>query len=372
MTEIKKEKKGSGKFFLWGIFIVLVAAGSYIFMSMSKGEATHNDAAARAKDAAGGVRVRTALAVSSEPAHVLTIPGEVRSYSEVTLYAKISGYLKKINVDKGDNVREGQVIATIESPETDKNYLAAEATAKNLRSIAKRDQDLLAKSLIAPQDVEQAVANAESADEALQSLKQLKQYEIVSAPFAGKVTSRFADAGTLVQSSSNSVPIVTLSEVNRLRIYIYLDQKDAAFIHEGDSVHIRLLERPDINLPATITRYTGEIDQRSRTLLAEIDIDNKNNLILPGSFVQVAIKVKARPYLQIPTDALIIKGKEYFAATVDESGILHFKKIDIADNDGRVIQIASGLQPGEKIALGIGDAMKDGDKVQVIAAPTQK
>jgi membrane fusion protein (multidrug efflux system) len=373
MTEQKPKSK---KFFLTGVIVIIVAVGGYLFMSMSKGHTINEDAAGRAKDVAAGVRLRIAEVSSSSPERLITIPGEVRPYAEVTLYAKISGYLKKINVDKGDNVREGQLIATIESPETDKNYQAAEATAKNLRDIAKRDQELLAKALIATQDAEQANSNAESAEATVASLKQLKEYEIIKAPFSGKITSRFVDPGSLVQSAASSqggaLPVVTLSDQSKLRIYIYLDQKDAGNIKEGDSVHIRLLERPDLNIPATITRYTGEIDSRSRTLLAEIDLDNRKNLILPGSFVHIVIKEKARPYLQIPSDALIVKGKDYYAAVVDQNGILHFKKIDIADNDGKVIQIASGLEAGEKIALGVGDALKDGDKVQVIAPQPAK
>jgi RND family efflux transporter MFP subunit len=350
MAEKNTNKQGSGKFFIGGILLIVIAAGFYFYLAHAKESNANADSKERSKEAAQGIVVRTALVTPSTPERILTIPGEVRPYTSVTLYAKISGYLKKINADKGDNVREGQVIATIESPETDRLYQASEASAKNLRSIAKRNQDLLAKALISPQDAEQAIANADAAEETLKSLAAQRAYETMKAPFSGKITARFADAGSLVQSTSNSVPIVTISDVNKLRIYIYLDQKDASFIKEGDSVSIRLLERPDINIKAAITRYTGEIDSRSRTLLAEIDLDNKNNIILPGSFVQVSLKIKARPLLQMPSDALIIKGKDYFAAVVD---------------DGKTIQIVSGLTAGDQIGLGIGDALKDGDKVQV-------
>jgi len=365
--EVKIEKRSSKKFFLVGTLAVIIAAGAYIFISMSKGHTIHEDATERAKEVAAGTRVRVADVLASSPDRTITQPGEVRSFTEVTLYAKISGYLKKINVDKGDNVRAGQVIATIESPETDRIYQASEADAKNKRKIAERDKDLLKQGLISPQDAEQALSTAETAEATLASLGQQKAYEIVKAPFAGKVTARFADQGALVQSASNSVPLVTISQVNKLRIYVYLDQKDAAFIREGDPVKINLLERPGVNIPAKITRYTGEIDQKTRTLLAEIDLDNAKNEILPGSFVHVVINIKAQPYLQIPSDALVIKGKEFFAGVVDQNNILHFKKIDIADNDGRTIKLASGLDAGEHVALGIGNSLKEGDKVQPIA-----
>ena len=369
MAEKNISKQGSKKFFIGSILLILIAGGFYLYLAHAKESNANADSKERSKEAAKGIVIRTAFVTPSTPERILTVPGEVRAYTEVTLYAKITGYLKTISVDKGDNVKSGQILATIESPETDRLYMASEASAKNLRSIAKRDEDLLAKGLIAPQDAEQAVANAEAAEETLKSLGEQRSYEIIKAPFNGKVTARYADAGALLQSTSNSVPIVTISEVNRLRIYIYLDQKDATFIKEGDSVSIRLLERPDINIKARITRYTGEIDARSRTLLAEIDLDNKNNVILPGSFVQVSLKIKAQPLLQIPSDALIIKGKDYIAAVVDSSGILHMRKIDIADNDGKTIQIVSGLVAGDRVGLGIGDGLKDGDKVQITEPP---
>jgi RND family efflux transporter MFP subunit len=288
----------------------------------------------------------------------------------------VSGYLKKISVDKGDYVKEGQSIALIESPETDKSYLAAEATAKNKRSISDRDQGLLKQGLISPQDANQAGSDADAAEATLASIAEQRNYETIRAPFSGRVTARFADPGALVQSAINSqtsaLPLVTISQENRLRIYIYLDQKDASFVREGDSVQIRLLERPSTKIFATITRYTGEIDPKTRTLLAEIDLDNKDNIILPGSFVQVALKIKAQPLLAMPSDALIVKQNNYFAATVDNGGILHFHKIEIADNDGKVCQIISGVSAGDKLALGVGDALKDGDKVRVIAPPPQQ
>ena len=373
MTE---EKKSSGKVLISGIIVIVLAGGAYLFLNNAKQQSAKTEADIRSKEAAAGVPIRVAQVGPSIGERKMIIPGEVKAFSSVTVYAKISGYLKKITVDKGDNVREGQLIATIESPETDQNYFAAEADAKNKRSIATRTETLHQKGVISEQETQQATSDAASAEAALASLAQLRSYETIRAPFSGKITARYADPGSLVQSAASSqpgaLPVVTISDVTKLRIYIYLDQKDALYIREGDSVSIRLPESPDINIPATITRYTGEIDSKTRTLLAEIDLDNKKNLILPGSFVQVALRIKARPFLQIPSDALIMKGAQAFVATVDTEGILHFKPIDIADNDGRVIQLASGLEAGETVALGVGDALKEGDKVQVIAPKQAK
>jgi len=374
MTEVKTEKKISKKFLAAGVIVIIIAAGAYFFISSSKSNTTKEDASERSKEVAAGTRIRVAEVTPSAPERTITLPGEVRPYSSVTLYAKISGYLKAITVDKGDNVHAGQVLATIESPETERTYQAAAADAKNKSDIAKRNQVLLSKNLVAQQDAEQAEATAQTAEETVKSIGEMLKYEKIIAPFAGKITARFADPGSLVQSGANSqggtLPVVTLSDQKRLRIYVYLDQSDATSIREGDSVTIRLIEKPDLKIPARVTRISGELSAQTRTLLAEIDVDNKNNVILPGSFVHVMLKLKARPFLQMPSDALIIKGKEFYAAVVDSSGILHFRKIEIADNDGRTIQLASGLEAGEKVAIGVGNSLKDGAKVQPIAAPT--
>lgn len=376
MTEGKISTGRSTGFFIGGLVVLMIVIGAFFLFKSGRDETLRSDANERAKQISEGTPVNVGMVIPSSAERTITIPGEVRPFASVTLYAKVSGYLKKIVVDKGDMVKEGQLIASIESPETDRAIQAAEATAKNKRSIANRDQELLKKGLFSQQDAEQAMADADAAEANLQALHEQRNYQTIRAPFSGRVTARFADAGALVQSATSSqtsaLPIVTVSQEGKLRIYIYLDQRDATFIREGDSVHIRLLERPGVDIPATITRYTGEIDPKTRTLLAEIDIDNKNDLILPGSFVQVSVRIKAHPLLQMPSSALIVKGPLYYAAVVDDGGILHFKQIQIADNDGKMCQIVSGLSGGERLALGVGDALKDGDKVKAILPAAKK
>ncbi len=377
MTAEQPTKRSSGKLVIGGILLVVIFGVLYFLLNAAKDNRTKADLDSRSKDASAGTQVRVSPVMSSASERTITIAGEVRAFTSVTLYAKISGYLKRISVDKGDNVKEGQLLATIESPETDRSYQATESDAKNKRSISKRSQVLLQQGLISPQEAEQASSNADMAEANLAALAQQRSYESIKAPFSGKVTARFADPGALVQSAVNSqssaLPIVTISQTNRLRIYIYLDQRDAVFIKEGDSVSIRLPERPTVNIKATITRYTGEIDSKTRTLLAEIDLDNKNELILPGSYVQVALKIKAQPYMTIPSNALIVRGKEFAVAVADATNTLRMKKIEIADNDGKVVQVISGLNLGDQVILSVSDALKEGDKVQVIKeAPPKK
>src|SRR5437763_5548755 len=143
MIEVKTEKRTSKKFLITGTILVVIALGAYLLMSITKSKTITEDAEVRSKIVAAGPRVRVTQVASSAPERIITVPGEVRPYSSETLYAKISGYLKSIKVDKGDNVHAGEVLATIESPETDRQYQAAAADAKNKRAIANRNLDLV-------------------------------------------------------------------------------------------------------------------------------------------------------------------------------------------------------------------------------------
>jgi RND family efflux transporter MFP subunit len=367
----KKTRKG--KVIFWGAVVVLLVAGGVYLLFARRQESVEHSRADLVSHSKEGIKVRIAKVTTSPSIRTLNVTGEARPYAAVTLYAKVSGYLKKISVDKGDKVKEGQLLAVIESPELERSYEAAEADAKNKRSVAKRTDDLQKQGLVAQQDAEKADADADAAEANVAALKVQKDYQYLKAPISGTVTSRYADPGALVQSAANSqtsaLPLVSISENSKLRIYIYLDQKDAQFVHPGDSVTITLPERPSLEIHSVIARYTGEIDTRTRMLLAEVELDNKDGKILPGSYVQVKLTIRASQTLLIPSEGIVLRGDKTFAALVGSDNSLKYIPIAVADNDGRTALITSGLNEGETIALGIGDALSDGDKIQPIQPP---
>ena len=327
----------------------------------------------RARDIAAGPHVRVVPVMPSAPDRKLFLNGEARPFETVTLFAKISGYLREVKVDKGDVVEKGQLLAVIEAPENTQDYRGAVADAKNKRSIADRMQPLLDKKLISQQEADAAVADADVAEARVKSLGAVAGYQEIRAPFGGTVTARFADPGALVQSAATSqtsaLPLFTLSRVNELRVYVYVDQKDASYIHRGLPVKIFLQERPDVQVDGTITRFSGELDPKTRMLLAEVDLDNKDNALVAGSFVQVALTVQAASYLQMPVEALVLRQGKNYAAVISSSNTVTYQPITVADNDGDNVKVLAGLNKGEMVALNVGNSLDEDAKIQPIFPP---
>ncbi len=360
-----------------GIVVLLVAVGLILFLSTWREKSIQSDTKSRTDASVLGPRVQVAHVTLAPPEHAIILEGDARPYSSVTLYAKLSGYLKRITVDKGDRVSEGQVVAIIESPETDRQYLAALADSKNKAKIAARNRQLLTQQLVSAQQSEQSDADEEVSKETLAGLEQLKSYETIRAPFSGTVTARYADPGALLQNAANSqsssLPIIALAQLNRLRIDVYLDQRYATFVHVGDSAEVMLAEKPGFVLNARVTRYTGALDPATRMLLVELEVPNSSAggaQIVAGSTVQVKLNIVKPSGLTIPSSALIVrsgpKGTKYFVPIVDAANRAIFHEVKIGENDGDVVQILSGLTGGERLALNLGETLADSSHVQPI------
>jgi RND family efflux transporter MFP subunit len=323
-----------------------------------------------AVEMAAGPMVRTDKVKKSAGDHTATFIGETRPYESATLYAKVSGYLKKVLVDKGDIVKQGQVLAIIESPETDESYIAAAADAKNKKAIAARMTALLAKRLVSQQEADQAVADSDVSQARLRSTQTLKDYETLRAPFPGTITARFADPGALVQNATSSetsaLPVVTISQIRRLRVDVFLDQRDAPFVVKDQPVEISLVERPGFKILGHLDRLSDELDPRTKMLLTEIDIPNEDRSLVAGSFVQVKLQIKAPPYLEAPVESLAVKNDKNYLTVITADNTLTFKPIEVADNDGKILRIISGATEGDTLALNVGDTLPEGNKVRPV------
>ncbi|HEY8923689.1 MAG TPA: efflux RND transporter periplasmic adaptor subunit [Polyangia bacterium] len=330
-----------------------------------------DEARGRTEEQARGPRVRVAPVAQSAPERELVLQGEARPFLSVTLYAKVSGYLTNMRVDKGDRVKARQVIANIASPELDQQYAAATADAKNKRINADRVNALSPSGVVSKQETDLARANADVAEATQASLNAQRDYRTIRAPFDGTVTARFADPGALIQAATNAqtgaVPIVTVSKTDRLRIYVYLDQGSASLVHVGDPALLRVPEKPGFVRKAAITRVAGELAPRTRTMLTEIDVDNADGAILPGSFVRVSIRVKTPPLPEVPVEALVTRQDKAFVPVVDGSGHLRYRAVNVADDDGKSVRLLDGVAVGERVALNVGNEVEDGAQVQVVA-----
>jgi RND family efflux transporter MFP subunit len=355
-----------------GVGVLVATVIGVVGLGTHRASQAHTEASARVEEQSRGVRVRVAKATTSPAVRRLTLQGEARAFAQVTLYAKVSGYLKAVSVDKGDKVKAGQVLATIEAPELDKQIAAASSDAKNKRVNAKRFEALAPSNMVSAQEVEAAQAGAAVAEANEAALSTQGGYRVLRAPFAGIVTARYADPGALIQSATSgqtgALPIVSVANPDRLRIYVYLDQAAATYIRVGDTADVKLPERPGFSRKATVTRAAGQLDTKTRTMLTEIDVDNKDSAILPGAFVTVALEYKVTPLAQMPVEALVVKGDKTLAAVVDDQNKVHYRPVVVADDDGTTVRLVSGVKAGERVALNLGGGVDDGAPVQVVTA----
>ena len=355
-----------------GLVILLLIGGGIAAIYITKAHKTEAERLQREKDLKAGPMVKTTLSTYNSGLKELVIIGEARPYQTVTLYAKISGYLEKITVDKGDKVTSGQLVATIDNPEIDQQYNAALSDLENKKKIAERDKKLLEKKFIAQEQADVTQTAVDMAQATVKSLTEQQQYKSLKAPFAGTITARYADVGALIQNAINSQtsaqPVVTLAELGRLRIYVYVEQRDAAFLKTGYPVEITLTERPDVHIKANITRISGELDEHTRMMLCEVDIENKDNIIVPGSYVQVHItnphndKIKR---VSVPSVALVIHKNKTMIAIVDKDSVLHFQDVIVANNTGDKVTLTSGLDSGQRVAISVGESLLEGQKVRI-------
>ena len=362
------QKRRSAGLILGGGILVITAALGLLLLIGSRNTSIAKETNDRTEAFKKGPVVRAVPVTHSSPQRELVLIGEARPFQNTVLYAKTGGYLDKIFVDKGDKVRQGQLLATIISPEIDQDYEAAVADLENKRRILDRDQKLLQKDYISTEDKEQTETSVKVAEARVKSLQQQQQYKNITAPFDGTVTARFADAGALVQNATSSqtsaLPVVTVSQLDKIRIYVYIEQKDAAYVRYGYPVVITLPERPSFSIRAKVLRLTGELDPRTRMMLAEIDLPNTENAIIPGSYVQVHIQGPAVTRLQVPSDALVLRKNKFFVAMLRPDNTLHFQEIQLGENTGETATVLSGLQDSDRVALHIGEDLTEGQKVR--------
>ena len=351
--------------------VVIAALATAAVLASRRSHAASSETALRVGEAAGGPVVRATAAVRSTPSHHLVLLAEARPFASVTLYAKVSGYLKWIGVDKGDRVKANQVIAIVESPETDAAWSAATADHTQKALTASRLKQLLDRKFASQEETDLAAADEAVARERLESLAQQKEFEKLKVPFSGTVTSRFADPGALVQNAASSqtsaLPVVTVDDTDSLRVYAYLDQADAASVHDGLRAVITMDERAGVRIPVKVARTSGELDAKTRKLLVEFDVDNRRAQIVPGSFVHIELDAPAPVLPELPSEALIMRGTRSIIAVLAPDSIVHFHDVVVASDDGRRIRVLTGIAVGDRAILNAGDALADGARVRPAA-----
>jgi RND family efflux transporter MFP subunit len=358
------------RFYLFGT-VAVVAAGiavGYFHISRSNDVAVAREARASVVDR--GPRVEVVAATQGPQKRTITLLADVRSNAVATLYGKVSGYMKVINVDRGDKVEMGQVVAQIESPEVDQQYTAALTDLEHKKRNLERSRELLSKGNTTQVAMLQFETDARVAEANVTGLATMKGYQTIRAPFAGRVTARFLDPGALVTNAQTNIvsalPVVTISDDSRLRVFAYVQQQDVPFVSIGDDAEVIDASNPERKRMAKVTRMTGELDPRARAMQIEVNIDNRDNFLASGSFAYVTIHIPIKSYPQIPVSGLIVRGADSFVAVLDND-VLRFKPIRVASTDGNTISVGEGLQAGERVAINLPDEVSNGSRIQAIA-----
>ena len=321
---------------------------------------------------AGAPQVQVLKVQRRNMSQTLSLPANISPWYQATLYGKVSGYVKWIGFDKGDAVKQGQLLAVIDAPEVEDQYRQAEAdykikkiTADRLYGVWKENHDVIAK-----QDVDVAQAAAEAAKHLRDNRRTLLEYTKVYAPFDGVITARFADPGALIQAATGSatqaVPLFTVMDLETLRIYVNVPQESSLMAKPGVSATLAVRELPGEEFKAAITRTTEALDPATRTLLVEIDLPNKEHKLQPGMFVNAVLHLQQHPNaLVIPPAAIVTaQNGNTKAVYVHDQGQVRLVPIKTGIDDGVWLEVVEGLNGGEEIVVVGKGGLTDGQAVK--------
>ena len=364
--------------------------------------------AAESQAASDSLPVVNVVKVTRSAANsTLILPGNIQAVTESPVLARASGYIKKRYVDIGDRVTAGQVLADIEAPELQQQILQAKAgvdqansamqqaeasltqgrSNENLARVTKdRWQKLFDKGVVSRQEndtyqtqwesqqasvmaLEKAVAaaksNAAASEANVARLNELVSYLTVRAPFAGVITVRNIDTGALV--TDGSTLLYRIAQTDRLRIYLNAPQGDAPSVRVGQQASLTIPDLPGRHFSGAVTRTANALDPASRTLLVEVQMDNRGGALLPGMYAQVDLAVPRQdPPLQVPAGTLVVRGNGPQVAVVRSDGTVHYTVIQLGRDFGDHVEVLSGLDEGQAVAVNPGDAVVEGVKVKPV------
>jgi len=369
MNEIPQ--RGRGAFiYITGIVAVLLVGALVFLLGRARRDAAATERRERLEATAAGLPVRTVKVAPAPPTRTIDLPGDVRAFRQTTIYAKVSGYLREVRVDRGDVVKTNDVIGVVSVPETDQQLSGLEAELAAKKQLAERTRALVPSGVAAQAELDRADADLKTIQAEVDRLTALRGYNVIRAPWGGTITVRYADPGTLLAAATGSTqsvqPLVELVDMSKVRVVVYLGQLEAPQVKEGDAVAIVRDADPGHPVPATITKVPRALDPRTRTMPVEIWLDNDDNLFYPGLFVHVKLTVQAAPAMFVPSEAVLVRAGKPIVAKV-ENGHAKFTEIQVADDDGKTVRVASGVRVGDEVILSVGDEISDGAPVQPVA-----
>jgi RND family efflux transporter MFP subunit len=344
--------------------------------------------------------------------NTLTIAGEFKPFQDVDVHAKVAGYIRRIYVDVGDHVKEGQTLAVLEIPELAAELAGADATVRRSQEEIRRAQSDVERArsthsaahsaytrlkqaadaragLVAQQEVDdsqakdlEAEAQVASAEAALSSAKQqlevaeanqkqyraLSDYSRITAPFAGVITTRYADTGALIQSGTSSntqaMPVVRLAQTSKLRLVLPIPESVAGQIHLGDPVKVRV-QAVNQDFEGKVSRFADSLDRQTRTMETEIDFENRDGRLLPGMYTETQLILREKKNaLTIPLEAVTRNGDDAAVLAVTPQNIVEERHVRLGLENDKRVEVLSGLTEGDRVVIGNHGGFRNGQKIQ--------
>jgi RND family efflux transporter MFP subunit len=362
-----------------------IGAGAILLVMVGWGAWSHiaqgsSAAAALATQQTAIPLVRTMDVAADAAPREIDLPGTMQAFDSATLFARATGYIAKRNVDIGSQVRAGDVLAVIAAPDLDQQLAQAQAqlgqmqaallqaqAGKSLADVTNRrtsrmvvegwnsrqqgDQD---KSNLITQSagVRVAEANIVAQQAQVNRLLELTGFEKVVAPFDGEITSRAVDVGTLVTADQSSgTPMFSIARINVLRVQVYVPQEYVFALRNGEPATITIPQLPGRVFHGTVARNAGALETDTRTLLAEVDVDNGDHALSPGLYGIVHLQERTdTKVVSVPSEAIIFNPGGLNVAVV-EDGKVALRHLNVLADDGARVQVQGGLKAGDKVIL---------------------
>jgi RND family efflux transporter MFP subunit len=374
-----RTRQRSGLFpLLIGVVIVLVIVGAFTLLQRKSQYA----ALANETEKMSVPTVTVMHPTVEAPQEDLVLPGTLQAYVESPIYARTNGYLKKWYHDIGTRVRQGELLADIDTPEVDQQLAqsradlnTSQANANLSRITAGRYEELIKTDGVSKQEVDNAAgdyaakqATVQSSQANVRRLEELESFKHIYAPFSGVITRRNVDIGNLINAGNGGAAqqLFFLAQTDPIRVYVGVPEMYAPSIKRGLSAHLELTQYPGQRFLGNVVRTADAIDPGTRTLLTEVDVPNHTGELLPGGYAQVHLGVNVdNVRLQVPVNALLFRSEGLRAAVVDSDHKVHLRALAIGRDYGTSLEVLQGLEPGDWIIVNPADSIDEGQAVSV-------
>ena len=383
-SSVETDQKLSRKIRRYALLLLVVAVVLGAWGEISRVMARNALGKETARDAVP--TVVTVAANRTELGEELVLPGTVQAFVEAPIYARTNGYLKTWYTDIGTQVKKGQLLAEIDTPEVDQQLTQAQADLETARanenlssSTNKRWQGLLATESVSKQDADEKAGDAAAKNAAVDSaaanvarLRDLESFKRVVAPFDGVVTARNTDIGALINAGQSAgSELFRVADTHKLRIYVQVPEAYAAAATPGLEAELRFAEQLNKKYVAQTVRTSNALDPTLRTLQVELQLDNANREVFPGAYAEVHFKLAGNAQsLRLPANTVLFRSAGLQVATVDGNGQIKLKSIVQGRDFGNTIEVLSGIEADDRVVVNPPDSISDGVTVRIATPPS--